>query len=1104
METPIEPAIDREHLPLSFAQERLWFLDRMGAGGGNNIPLAVRLRGSLDPGILEQSLQTIVDRHEILRSGYPAVDGVPRVVVADSCPVVLRQSDFGGMPSTDRETISLRLAQEEALRPIDLGTPSLLRLRLLTFDEDDFVLLLTAPHIIWDRWSSGVLMEELTQIYSSHLNESRVSLPALPIQYADFASWQRQRFLEHGMDRSLEFWRSRVTDLPGLDLPFDFPRPAAQAAESGVVDFTFPQDSIDGLLTLSSQTSASLAVVLLAVWKAYLARICRSEEVVVGVPFANRLPLEVAPLIGLFVNPLVMRADLSDDPSFLETWLPRVRDVSLDAYDHPEIPFEKLLDELELERDASRHPLFQVLFSMQHQRREELRLGEAQVTRLGVTIGQDEVELVQAETIRSPMDLELRCIEHDGSLFGRLVYDRNLFERATISRMADGLIAMMEGILARPEARLSELPVMSAGDAAHSIQDWIPAPADPLEHGNLYAAFASQLQTDPDALALLDPASAPEGWTFAELDLAARRVAASLLESGCRAGDKVGVSMPRSCWSVISTLGIFRSGCVVVPIDPEDPAKRRDWIVQDADLQSVLTEPQLHRILDEEASGTAECLPSVADDPDDPAYLLYTSGSTGRPKGVVGTHRGVLRCITWEQETAPWEEGEVGCHQTKIDFVDSLHEVFSPLLNGRPVLVVHEKVVRDPVALLPFLAENDVSRITLVPSLLDALLDTLERRPIDLPRLRRWVSSGELLRSRTARRFYTRFPTANLWNMYGSTETAGFSTAYLVRPEEVLGNTRADVPIGLPLSGMRVYLLDSRLAPVPLGMTGEICIGGEGVALGYWHNEAMTREKFLDDPYRTVEGARMYRSGDMGRRRADGVVDYLGREDHMVNVRGVRIELEEIGSCLEELPEVQAAVAVVWERASEDQCLVAHVVLQGEATTRPDQESTRARLQEHARDTLPPFFRPARFLFHDRFPRTSSGKVDRRSLPSPDADPQGMHTEPPRPGMETRIAEVWSEFLQIDAVGRNDLFIDAGGHSLLAVRVVSELEKRVGIKIPVADLIYRSLAQIAASQEVSTAGTMEADPNPPVPTTASPEATPEKGSWLSRILKRPS
>lgn len=1111
METPIESLADRECLPLSFAQERLWFLDRMGAGSGNNIPLGLRLRGPLDPELLEEALQAVVQRHEILRSGFPAVDGVARVVVADPCPLVLRRGDFSGLSLTDRETISLRIAREEALQAIDLETPSLLRVRLLTFAADDFALLLTAPHIIWDRWSAGVMLEELSELYGALGGGRAPDLKELPIQYADFAAWQRKRFQGRAMDSSLEFWRERVKDLPSLNLPFDFPRPSSQTMQSGVVDFTIPPDTVAELRSLSGQANASLAVVLLAIWKAYLARISRAEEVAVGVPFANRLPLEVAPLIGLFVNSLVMRANLSDDPSFLDTWLPRVREVSLDAYDQPEVPFEKLLDELEVERDASRHPLFQVLFSMQHQRREELRLGTVQVSRVGAA-DKDFVELVEADTICSPMDLELRCIENEGALVGRLVYDRNLFERERIEGMTRSLLTMIAGVVAHPQARLSELPLMTPGEEQRTVEEWNPAAAKPLEWGSLQEGYAAMARDCPKAPALLDPEAEghlsfkedPQSWTFTELEDASDRVAAHLIVSGALPGHRVGVSMPRSCWSVIGILGILKAGCVVVPLDPEAPAKRRDWIAEDADLCLVVTETALHEIL-EQAGKDGAAQAEIPAAPDDPAYLLYTSGSTGRPKGVVGTHRGVLRCIAWEQETAPWRDGEVGCHQTKLDFVDAVHEVFTPLLQGKPVLIVREQVVHDPIALLHFLAAHGVSRITLVPSLLDAMLDTMERRPVDLPQLRRWVSSGEVLRARTARRFYTRFPEAQLWNMYGSTECSGFATAFRVPLDEVHGSARPDVPIGNPLDGMRVYLLDEKLKPVPQGMVGEICIGGEGVALGYWREEEMTARKFQDDPFLQEEGARLYRSGDLARRRKDGVLEYLGREDHQVNLRGVRIELEEIGSCLEEMPGVQAAVASVWERGAEDQCLVAHVVLHGTATSRPDLDSTRSELMDWARDTLPPFFRPARILFHDSLPRTSSGKVDRRALPTPDATPQEAPSEPPHPGLEQRIAEVWSEFLQVESVGRNDLFIDSGGHSLLAVRVVAELDQRVGIQVPVADLIYRSLAQIAAAQAESEVQVLADAATPECTSVLPPSASaPPKGTWLSRILKRPS
>ncbi len=1016
--------------PLSHAQERLWVLDRLEPGGtAYHIPLAFRLEGRLDLGALRRSVNEIIRRHEALRTTFPLADGTPRQVVTPTLMLDVPVVDL----RLEIETLEARMAAVIA-EPFVLASGPLLRVRPFRLGDETHVLLVVMHHIVSDGWSSGVFMRELCALYGA-FSEGRPSpLAPLPIQYAEFACRQRSPEAEAGIERQMAYWRRHLAGAPTvLDLPLDRPRPREKSLRGGRRWMRMPESLVGAVKDLSLRERATVYMTLLSAFATLLHRYTGADAMLIGTPIANRRSADVEGLIGFFVNTLVLRVDCSGDPSFRDL-LHRVRDEALTAFDHQEVPFERLVETFVPDRRRDRSPLVQVLFGWQNMPAAPFEMPGLRVTRLDV--GNDGAKFDLTVLIRPEGD----------RMGGFWEYDADLFEPETIERMAGHFDTLLEAATTDPDRRLSELPLMRPEERRRILHTWNATAVDFPSEPGIHSLFEAQVARTPDAVAVRDDA---ETLTFAELNARANRIAHGLRGRGVRHGDVVGVFLPRAAETVAALLGVMKAGAAYLPLDPAYPAERLRLMLEDACPAALVTRAPLEATLPAhdvpalrldalDAEPVAD--PGVGVASEDAAYVIYTSGSTGRPKGVVGTHRGAVNRFHWMWKAYPFEPGEVCAQKTSLGFVDSVWELFGPMLRGVPLVVIPDDGVRDPHRLLDALAAHGVTRLVLVPSLLRALLDAAPDLAARVPRLRLWVSSGETLTPDLVERFYVSHPEARLLNLYGSSEVAADVLFFDTRGRDV----RDGVPLGRPIDNTTVYVLDAHGRPVPVGVTGELYVGGVGLAQGYLHRPEVTAERFVPDSFSETPGARLYRTGDRARYRPDGCLLFAGRVDHQVKVRGHRIELGEVEAALRSHPAVREAAATVREDRPADVRLVAYVTGDG---ARADE------LRSHLRALLPAFMIPSEIVCLEAFPRTPSGKVDRLALPAPGPDLRMQMEAPyvmPRTEIERVLAEVWSEVLGQARIGVEDDFFALGGHSLRAVEMLARVEERMGERLPLA------------------------------------------------------
>jgi amino acid adenylation domain-containing protein len=1049
---------DGVEAPLSFAQERLWFMEQYAPGtAAYGIPVVLRLRGRLDPALLLRALRGLAGRHETLRTRFPVTgDGRPALLVEDAAGLSLPLVEVEPGPDGDAERRADEIVRLEAARPFDVGTGPVLRPLLVRLAPDDHLVLLAVHHIAADGWSTEILVAELLALYGAARSGTPPPLAELPIQYADYAHWQRRRLTGAVLERHLAYWRQQLEGVPPLELPVDRPRPATMAFEGAWHEFRIDQGLTAGLEELGRGHGATLYMTLLAGWQVLLARWSGQRDFAVGSPVAGRDRSELEGLIGMFVNMLPLRAGVEDRDRFADL-LARTRSSVLDALAHQELPFEQLVSELGMERDVSRSPLFQVTFVMQNYQ-----------SRDGDGLDGLRVSWSLPDLPATRYDLELHVLQWEGGLRCKLCYSTALFDRSTVERMATHLETLLRGVVAQPDRPLPELGLMGPAERSLVTERWNATTAPFPSHATLPELVEAQVGRTPDATAV---SFEGERLCYAELDQRANRVARRLRAMGAGPETLVGVCAERSCELVVGLLGVLKAGAAYVPLDPEHPAERLAFMLEDAAAPMLLTQRRLVGrlpptsarvlLLDDPAAWAgepAERPPAgPRTRPDNVAYVIYTSGSTGRPKGVANTHRGIVNRLDWMQRAYRLGAGDVVAQKTPVSFDVSVWELFWPLLTGARLVLARPGGHRDPAHLRDLIVREQVTTAHFVPSMLAAFLaeEGVER----CGSLRRVICSGEELPLEAARRFLRRLPGCELHNLYGPTEAAVDVSAWPCRPEALAGLTR--VPIGGPIQNLRLYVLGPELEPVPVGVAGELHLGGVGLARGYHGRPGLTAQRFVPDPF-GPPSSRLYRTGDLARWRPDGTVEFLGRIDDQVKLRGLRIEPGEVEAVLRERPEVRDTAVMVREDAPGDRRLVAYLT----ATPGGDPLDP-GRLRAFLAARLPDYMVPAAFVPLDALPVTPNGKLDRKALPAPERErPAGRELVEARTPMERTVASVWREVLGVERVGVDDDFFDLGGHSLLATQMVARLRRAVdgaGRPVSVMDAFkHRTIRGLAA------------------------------------------
>ncbi len=1027
-------------LPLSFSQQRLWFIEQLDPGDpAYNLPVALRLRGRLDVAALERSVAEVARRHETLRTVFrPGADGDAAQVVLEPGPFAFRRVDLAGLPEAEREARVRELAREEAAAPFDLAAGPLLRGTLLRLGEDHAVALFTVHHIVSDEWSTPILVREVSALYGASLHGEPSPLPELPVQYADYAAWQRRWLDGETTGRQLAYWRERLRGAPPLlELPTDRPRPAAPSPEGGFRVFHLPAELADALRALSRREGATLFMTLLAGFQALLARYAGTDDVLVGTPVAGRTRLETEGMIGFFVNTLVLRADLSADPTTREL-LAQARERMLEAQTHQDLPFERLVDELRVERSLGHTPLFQVMFTLAELGGEPLRLGEV------------EVEPLATETGATPFDLALVLFGEDGGLRCGVEFRAELWDAATVDRMMEHFRVLLEGMAAEPSARVSALPLMPPGERERVVERWNDTAYDFPRHLTLHGAFAARAVLAPDA-----PAVVFEGGelTFAGLDARAAEVAARLRELGVGPEERVGISMDRGPEMPAAILGALKAGAAYVPLDPGYPEDRLRWVLEDCGARVLLTQEALadrfgwfagevvavDTSLQHDTPVDAGVL-SHSSSPDNLAYVIYTSGSTGRPKGVAVPHRAVVNFAVDMAARMGLGAGDRVLQFASLGFDVVVEELFPTWLAGAAVVLAGEDLFSPP-ELTRAIAKHGVTGLELPTAYWHEWTYDLVHGGGRVPECVRWVIVGG---ERVAPERLAEWATLGvpLVHVFGLTETACTSTTLRLEAGDDGGARRHNLPVGTPHGNVRLYVLDPHGEPVPAGVPGELFIGGEGVARGYLERPDLTAERFVPDPFSAEPGARLYRTGDRVRRLADAGLEVLGRMDFQVKIRGFRIETGEVEAVLTDHPAVREAFVMAREDAPGDRRLAAYVV--GEGARGPDVEVLRAWL----RGRLPDYMVPADWVVLEALPLTSNGKTDRAALPAPDASAAEREYAAPRTAVEEVLADIWRDVLGVERVGVHDDFFALGGHSLLATRVVTRTRRMLHAELP--------------------------------------------------------
>jgi len=1099
--------------PASFAQQRLWFSEQLFPGNTlYNIPLLFRLTGKLARSPLHQSIQTLVQRHETLRTTLDIIDGQLAQIVISQFPVPFPIVNLHHLPLEKREATALKQVCLEAQHPFNLAKGPLFRVHLWQLQETEHLLLIAFHHIIFDEWSSGVLIRELGELYTAFVDSKPNPLPNLVIQYADFAHWQREWLQGEFLNSQVNYWKQQLKDVPVLDLPGVPPRAVAQNQQGASQLLELPQELLNALEDLSQQAGVTLFMTLLAAFQTLLHRYSGQTDMAIGSPIANRHRQALEGLIGFLVNSLVLRTDLAGDPSFREL-LHRVRDVTLAAYAHQDVPFEKLVEALQPVRNLGQNPLFRVVFALQNAPMEQLSLP-------GLVLSP-----VDLETKTARFDLELylwKCSDNFRNLWGRgwqrsdglrglVVYNTELFDEAAIASLRQHFQTLLEGIVANPDAHLSELSLLTPDEQHTRLLDWqgnvSPYPADV----GIHQLFEAQVRQQPEAIALQ---FGHQVFTYDALNQGSNQLARYLQRLGITTGVPVGICLERSAEAIAAMIAILKAGGAYVPLDPTYPAERLHFMVADAGIPVVLTHRNwadgfsgcgvrtvyLEQTWDAIAQESGENL-SIPVTSDQLAYVIYTSGSTGTPKGVMVPHRAVNRLVC-ETNYVEIGVGDRIAQVANLAFDAATFEVWGALLNGAQLIGIDRETTLSPADFVATLQQQTISILFLTTALFN---QTVNQIPLAFQSLKYLLFGGETVNVDCVRSVLQNGMPQHLLHVYGPTENTTFSTWYEV---EAIPDHATTIPIGQAIAHTQTYVLDTHLKPIPPGIPGELYLGGNGLAQGYLNRPELTSERFVDfgfwildfgvsaqsndfglvhesqNPKSKIQNPKsLYRTGDRVLYRPDGNLEFLGRTDHQVKLRGFRVELGEIEAAIAQHPTVQAVVVllrdiepeIMLEAAAERQ-LVAYLV------PKDSQMPTERELRSFLKAKLPAYMVPAAFVVLDALPLTANGKVNHKALPLPlMVEASETHTPvAPTTSLETLLAELWSRLLGRKTVGIHDNFFELGGHSLLATQLISHIRDRLQVELPLRSVFETpTIAALAQKLEALQARDSSPKNNPP-------------------------
>jgi amino acid adenylation domain-containing protein len=1035
----LDPARRAQSMPLSFAQTRLWFISRLEEGRSSyNIPAPLRLTGPVSREALRRAFETIVERHTILRTVYREEHHEPVQVILEPRPFDLPRIDLTALSPEAQARRVRELVREESIRPFDLTVEPSLRVVLIALSDEEHILLFNVHHIAADGWSIGVLTRELNALYGAYRDGREPALPDLPIQYCDYAVWQRDWLSGAVLEEHLGFWKNRLSGIPKVhNLPLDRPRPASQTYRGAHHAMRIEGDVVRGLEALSRTHNATPFMILQAALAVLLHRFSGDTDVVIGAPVANRLQSEVEPLVGCFVNTLVMRSDLADDPRFVD-FLAATNENLLQAFAHQSVPFELLVEELNPERDLSHAPVFQVMFAFQNNETEAIALPSLQFKR------------VESDYPISKFDLTLHARQSAGGLSLTWEYATDIFNSSTIESMASAFGALLESIVRTPEEPVSALRLLTPAVEEQLLRQAQGIPASEATALCVHELFEAQAQERPDAIAVRAGA---ELLTYGELNRAANRLARHLRQLGVTTETLVGLCVERSLETMIGMLGILKAGGAYLPLDVAYPADRLRYMVANAGVGIVLAsgatrdrvpaEAQSVILLDElgnELHGVPDGNLSRAEVPVAPeslAYVIYTSGSTGEPKGVAVEHRGVTRLVS-EPDYIELGPDTVTLQACAMTFDVSTFEIWAPLLNGGTVVMLQGEIA-DVANIARQVEEHGVNTLWLTSGLLPLWVE--QHTPA--LGLRHLLAGGDVVPPRMVDAIHRRDPAVTIVNGYGPTENTTFSCCHPVPrgPRET-----ATIPIGRPIRGSSAYVLDRRMQLQPVGCPGVLYVGGSGVARGYVGKETLTRERFMANPH--VPGDRLYDTGDVARWLADGTLEFLGRNDQQVKIRGFRVELGEIEHHLAKVSGVADCVVVARDVRGTGRQIVAYVVAASGAADEVA-DDVKERCRRELRTSVPEYMLPATYVLLERLPLSASGKIDRRALPAPsEADVRKAVFAAPATETERQIAAMWQELLRLPRVGVDDNFFELGGHSLLAARFISAVRAEFAVEIP--------------------------------------------------------